>query len=41
MAYLNTTAPYVDRIVSGVEALGLETHVWRGGGIDLVDDYLF
>ncbi len=40
--YLNTTAPYVDRVVEEVESRGVETNVWRvGGPARLVDDHLF
>lgn len=41
-AYLNTTASHVDRVRDEVEALGLESHVWRvGGGVERIDAHLF
>lgn len=40
-AYLNTTAEHADRVAEAVEALGVESRVWRvGGGAELVDDHL-
>lgn len=41
-AYLNTTAESVDEVVEEVEALGIESRVWRvGGGVKTVEKDLF
>lgn len=41
-AYLNTTTEYADKVASEVEALGVESRIWKvGGGAEIVDDHLF
>jgi phosphomevalonate decarboxylase len=41
-AYLNTTAEYADEVADKVEALGVESRIWRvGGSADIVNDHLF
>jgi phosphomevalonate decarboxylase len=41
-AYLNTTAEYADKVANEVEAIGIESRIWRvGGGAEIVDEPLF
>jgi len=41
-AYLNTTAEHAERVADAVEALGVESHIWKvGGPARVTDDHLF
>lgn len=41
-AYLNTTAEYAEEVADEVEALGIESRIWRvGGRVERINNHLF